>query len=126
MVEGRCNCGQIKVSIPAIPDQSAICFCSNCRRAGSCAGSILFPVDKPDVTIHDAGGNLKTYKDTDTKSGNTVTRKFCGICGCPVASFLGEEFPKVFVKAGLFEEFPVPGYKSFEHEKPGWLSIAES
>lgn len=58
---------------------------SNCRRAGSCAGSILFPVDKPDVTIHDAGGNLKTYKDTDTKSGNTVTRKFCGICGWYVA-----------------------------------------
>ncbi|CAN9230101.1 unnamed protein product [Alternaria alternata] len=123
MTEGRCNCGSIKVSIPALPEQSAICYCANCRRAGSCAGSIIYMFDKSEVTVNDPSNNLKNYKDSDTKSGNSITRQFCGNCGCPIASLVGDDSPKMFLKGGLFDKIPAPGFKSFEQEEPSWLKI---
>lgn len=53
----------------------------NCRRAGSSIGSIVYVFDKEDVTIDDSTSSLKSYKDSDTISGNTITRQFCGGCG---------------------------------------------
>jgi hypothetical protein len=44
-------------------------------------GSILYILDKPDVTIDDPSNNLKSYLDNDTKSGNQITRQFCSNCG---------------------------------------------
>jgi hypothetical protein len=123
MAEGHCNCGSIKVSIPALPEKSAICYCSNCRRAGSSIGSIVYILDKPDVTIIDPSDKLKSYHDDDTKSGNPITRQFCSNCGCPIASLLGDDSPKIVLKGGLFENIPVPGYKSFEQDEPSWMKI---
>jgi hypothetical protein len=98
MAEGRCNCGSIKVSISALPEQSAICYwyahqdivtlvrlthynSANCRRAGSSIGSIVYVFDKSEVKINDPEGSIKSYKDSDTKSGNSITRQFCATCG---------------------------------------------
>ncbi|KAF1941456.1 hypothetical protein EJ02DRAFT_434760 [Clathrospora elynae] len=127
MVEGRCNCGSIKVSIPALPEQSIICYCANCRRAGSSVGSIIYAFDKKDVTIKDPDTNLKSYKDSDTNSGNSITRQFCGNCGCPIVSLLGDESPKIILKAGLFEKLPPPAdNKSFEQNEPAWMKIVRN
>jgi len=38
-------------------------------------------MDKSEVTIEDAKGTLKEYRDGDTTSGNTIIRQFCGACG---------------------------------------------
>ncbi|CBX96543.1 hypothetical protein IAQ61_005590 [Plenodomus lingam] len=123
MATGRCNCGSINISIPAIPEQSAICYCANCRRAGSCAGSIIFIIDGKDVKIEDKKNSLKDYTDADTVSGNTITRRFCSNCGSPVMSVPGGDNPTVYLKGGLFDRLPPPTFKSFEQEEPDWLSI---
>lgn len=98
MAEGRCNCAGITVSIPEMPKESAICYwygykiynmihfdtnriSSNCRRAGSCVGSIIFVMAKDEVHITDPKEQLKTYEDHDTQTGHTVIRQFCGGCG---------------------------------------------
>lgn len=85
-------------------------------------GSIIYSPDKSEVTINDPDGNLKSYKDSDTKSGNTITRQFCSNCGCPIVSLVGS---KLFLKGGLFEQIPIPGHKSFAEEEPSWMSILE-
>jgi hypothetical protein len=54
---------------------------SNCRRAGSSVGSIVYILDKTEVEIEDGCGSLRSYKDSDTKSGGAITRQFCGNCG---------------------------------------------
>lgn len=54
---------------------------SNCRRAGSAPGSIVYMFDKSEVTIDDPKDMLKSYKDSDTNSGNTIIRQFCSNCG---------------------------------------------
>jgi hypothetical protein len=54
---------------------------SNCRRAGSSIGSLVYVSQKSDVQITDPRGNLKSYDDGDTTSGNHIIRQFCGNCG---------------------------------------------
>ncbi|KAH7384187.1 Mss4-like protein [Phaeosphaeria sp. MPI-PUGE-AT-0046c] len=122
MVEGRCNCGGVKVSMSELPKNSAICYCSNCRRAGSSVGSIVYVLNKPDVKIEDPNNYIKNYTDSDTTSGNSLTRQFCGNCGCPVASLIADE-SKIILKGGLFEQLATPSYKSFEQEEPSWMKI---
>ncbi|KAF1847011.1 uncharacterized protein K460DRAFT_363126 [Cucurbitaria berberidis CBS 394.84] len=126
MTQGRCNCSKIKVSIPSLPEQSAICYCSNCRRAGSSVGSIVYIFNKTDVTIDDPSSSLKSYKDCDTKSGNTITRQFCGNCGCPIMSLFAGETPQVILKGGIFEHIPAPAFKSFDHEEPTWMKVVKA
>jgi hypothetical protein len=123
MPEGRCNCASIKISIPEIPNESAICYCGNCRRAGSTPGSIVYFYDRDQVKIDDDKGALKTYTDSDTTSGNTIFRQFCGNCGCPVASLLAMDAPKIILKGGLFDHLPRPGVTSFPQNQPEWLDI---
>ncbi|KAF2126597.1 hypothetical protein P153DRAFT_378153 [Dothidotthia symphoricarpi CBS 119687] len=125
MVDGRCNCGGIKVSIAQLPEQSAICYCFNCRRTGSGVGSIVYILDKKDITVNDPNNLIKNYKDSDTKSGSTITRQFCGDCGCAIMSVLAGDSGKVALKGGLFEKIPMPGFKSFEEEEPAWLKYVK-
>lgn len=98
MAEGRCNCASITVSIPELPKESVICYwyathsshspftlltahSSNCRRAGSTPGSLIYVMNKSEVTFTDPKHNLKSYDDGDTKTGNHIIRQFCGKCG---------------------------------------------
>jgi hypothetical protein len=39
----------------------------------------------------------------------------------PIASLLSNDSSKMFLKGGLFEHIPAPGYKSFGEEEPKWL-----
>lgn len=55
-------------------------------------GSVIYPVNQSEVTINDAKGHLKSYEDSDTKSGNTITRKFCGNCGRCVIRVVLEKY----------------------------------
>ncbi|PSN59378.1 hypothetical protein BS50DRAFT_579976 [Corynespora cassiicola Philippines] len=121
--EGRCNCGAIKVTISELPAQSLICYCSNCRRAGSSAFSANYFVEKANVDVSDPKGALKSYDDNDTKSGNTIIREFCSICGSGIMTLPSRESPKAILKAGLFDEIPPPAMQVFDHEKPAWLKI---
>ncbi|KZM27295.1 uncharacterized protein EKO05_0005572 [Ascochyta rabiei] len=126
MPDGRCNCAGIKVSIAELPKESVICYCGNCRRAGSTPGSIVYMFDKSEVTINDPKSALKSYTDSDTTSGNTIIRQFCSNCGCPIASLLSEDSPKIILKGGLFDHIPRPGVTSFEQNQPKWLEIAKA
>ncbi|KAH3913019.1 hypothetical protein HBH56_110730 [Parastagonospora nodorum] len=123
MVEGRCNCASIKVTLPELPKESVICYCANCRRGGGTFGSIVFPMTKDDAKISDAKGTLKSYTDNDTTTGNTIIRQFCSDCGSPVASLTTDGKGTMYLKGGLFDQIPKATYKSFEQNEPSWVKI---
>ncbi|KAF2633099.1 hypothetical protein BU25DRAFT_358136 [Macroventuria anomochaeta] len=75
MPEGRCNYASLKVPITKMPKAG------KCRCAGSAPGLIVYMFDKSEVSINDSKGALKSYKDSDITSGNTIIRQFCSNCG---------------------------------------------
>ncbi|KAF2260134.1 hypothetical protein CC78DRAFT_536563, partial [Lojkania enalia] len=121
-IEGHCNCASIKITIPELPSHSSVCFCANCRRAGSGILSVNYLFDLSDVEVHDLKGTMRNYRDTNTKTGNTITRRFCGECGSPIMTLLPKG-TKIILKAGLFDQIPPPISEVFGHAKVPWVKI---
>ena len=64
-------------------------------------------------------GELTTYEDKDTLTGNPVLRQFCGTCGSPIFSVPADGKGMMIVKLGTLDD-PSPF-------KPGasvWTSTA--
>ncbi|KAL5377479.1 hypothetical protein DPSP01_009817 [Paraphaeosphaeria sporulosa] len=120
---GRCNCSSITVTLEQLPSNSALCYCSNCKRSGSGLCSIVYILDRSAVTVNDPKATLKTYQDNDTKSGKTIHRTFCSNCGSPIYSSTGPDAPKLILKGGIFDEYPEPNFENFPHERPKWLNL---
>ncbi|KAF2652211.1 hypothetical protein K491DRAFT_605348 [Lophiostoma macrostomum CBS 122681] len=121
--EGHCNCKSVTVKVPALKE-SIVCYCSNCRRAGASLCSLNYLLDSSEVDISDPNGTIRSYSDSNTRSGNTIIRKFCGTCGSPVATFTPDS-PKVFVKAGLFDYLAPPVMEVFEESKAPWAHVTK-
>ena len=123
MLEGGCNCGQVRYSIDAQPVAVAQCHCSNCRRQSGSAFSVNLVVPKDAVTT---SGELACYVDGDTQSGNPVNRLFCPRCGSPILSELTAN-PMVAVKAGTLDD-PAPfalGISLWNSTRLPWVEVVE-
>ncbi|KAJ7696474.1 DUF636 domain-containing protein [Mycena rosella] len=78
---GSCLCRKVRFTVLGDPFQYAVCHCINCKKfAGSAfMTNAFFSPDNLSVT---AGKDLvRQYHDSDTASGNTLTRSFCSECG---------------------------------------------
>ncbi|KAK1762333.1 glutathione-dependent formaldehyde-activating enzyme [Phialemonium atrogriseum] len=117
---GHCNCGKIVVSLNASPSEVMVCHCLNCRRAGGPC-SINYICDEKGVSIQDANGCLKDFKDHDTQSGNVITRSFCQGCGSPVCTCSPALPGKLVVKASLFTDIATAREEVFEERKISWV-----
>ena len=95
---GHCLCGDISYEFPNDPAMSGVCHCKNCQRQTGSAYSTLGGVAKSDFTFKT--GKTKVYKDSDTDSGDTVERHFCGDCGSPIYSWVPAFPENVFLKTG--------------------------
>lgn len=100
-IEGGCNCGAVRWRLASEPKMVAVCHCDNCRRQSGGAFSVnaIVPGDAMAVT-----GDLTTYEDRDTESGQPVLRQFCAACGSPIRS-LSAASPKIaIVKVGTADD----------------------
>ncbi|GAA5833999.1 hypothetical protein JCM11251_003589 [Rhodosporidiobolus azoricus] len=81
---GTCLCGKSKVEIRNYPTDAKShirCHCKDCALTSGSAFSTNILIKEVDVQF---GGPVKTF-DSKAASGNTVTRFFCGNCGCALA-----------------------------------------
>ncbi len=100
-IEGGCNCGAVRYRLSGDPITVAICHCANCRRQSGSAFSVNVIVAGDAMRL---SGDLATFEDHDTESGQPVLRQFCAVCGSPIRS-LSAASPKVaIVKAGTADE----------------------
>ena len=100
-VQGGCNCGAVRYRLTGDPLAVAVCHCTNCRRQSGSAFSVNVVVrgDAMQMT-----GDVATWEDLDTESGEPVLRQFCPTCGSPIRS-LSAASPKVaIVKAGTADD----------------------
>ncbi len=122
---GRCLCGEIQYAINGAPTMTGICHCLNCQRQGGSAFSTLAGVAKTDFKF--THGTPKLYSDSDTDSGNTVERYFCGNCGSPIYSAIPSQPDTLFLKTGTMDntaEFK-PMFHAWCDTKQDWVELAE-
>ncbi len=83
-VHGSCLCNAIQYTVTGNDRGPILCHCSNCQKVtgSTFANNLRFMKSK--LTFKSGEDKLKAHKDSNTKSGNTLSRYFCGECGSPI------------------------------------------
>ncbi|EME85964.1 uncharacterized protein MYCFIDRAFT_8906, partial [Pseudocercospora fijiensis CIRAD86] len=77
---GSCLCKAVNYTLNGVRLTRVICACDNCQRmSGSVFSSIRHYKDAT-LTLDSGADVIKKYEDSNTKSGNTTERWFCGNC----------------------------------------------
>lgn len=72
MIEGRCLCGAVRISIETLPKGASACHCSMCRRwTGAAFWGMIAPEHEVRVT-----GEVARYRSSDF-----AERTWCPACG---------------------------------------------
>ena len=119
---GGCLCGAIRYEIPETSLMEAICHCKNCQKQAGSAFSTLAGIKKSDFKLT---GEPKVYVDTDTDSGASVERFFCGACGSPIYSALPSQPNAIYLKTGTLDdtsEFK-PSIHVWASTRQNWVEI---
>ena len=99
-IEGGCNCGAVRYHLDGAPMAVAVCHCTNCRRQSGSAFSVNLVVRDDAMRI---SGDLTTWEDPGTESGQPVLRQFCATCGSPIRSLSAAALKVAIVKAGTLD-----------------------
>ncbi|KAF5353081.1 hypothetical protein D9758_008744 [Tetrapyrgos nigripes] len=78
--KGSCLCGENTFTIKGDPSIYVICHCVNCQKVTGSAfmSNGLFKEEDVDLT---GCKRFTVYADSANKSGRTVHRHFCSVCG---------------------------------------------
>ncbi len=122
---GQCLCGDIRYEFDGDPAMTGVCHCRNCQRQAGSAFSTLAGVPKSSFRF--TAGEPKLYRDSDTASGNTVERYFCGNCGSPIYSAIPDQPDMVFLKTGTLDDTSgfQPQFHVWCDTKQNWVSLDE-
>ncbi len=122
MIDARCSCGALALSLPGPSSLVVACHCIDCqRRTGAPFGlGAFYPTEA--VTI---SGTSNEYVRT-AASGGTVRSYFCPQCGSTVY-WKADNLPAMIgVAVGAIADpnFPAPIRSVFEQSKHIWVEIS--
>ncbi|MBR0845232.1 GFA family protein [Bradyrhizobium liaoningense] len=122
MIDARCSCGAVALSLPGPSSLVAACHCLECqRRTGAPFGvGAFYPVEV--VTV---SGTPKEYVRA-AASGSRVRFYFCRDCGSTVY-WKADNLPAMIaVAVGAIADpnYPAPVRSVFEQSKHAWVEIA--
>ena len=121
MIDARCSCGALALSLPGPTNLVAACHCLECqRRTGAPFGvGAFYPVEAVKIL-----GAPKEYVRAG-ESGGMVRSYFCPSCGSTVF-WKPDKFPAMIgVALGAIADpnFPAPIKSVFERSKHAWVAI---
>ncbi len=122
---GQCLCGSVKYKLTSELLMSGVCHCKNCQRQAGSAFSTIAGVASTGLSFTE--GEPKLYEDSDTASGGTVQRFFCGACGSPLYSRVPGNPDVVYLKTGTLDDTGdfVPQFQVWCDSKQNWVELAE-
>ena len=97
---GGCLCGEIRYVVDWSVERLAACYCDDCRRMTSAAGSVNARI--PASAFRLTKGQTKVFTKM-ADSGNALHRHFCGQCGSWIYNPMGGDPEHVILKAGTFD-----------------------
>lgn len=117
-LDGGCLCGAVRYTVDGDePMMTAICHCRDCQRQSGSGYSIIAGVAIED--FHQVG-ETRVYDTIGTDRGVPAHRRFCPICGSPIASVLADADDVVWIKAGTLDD---PSW--LEPELEAWRSSGQ-
>jgi hypothetical protein len=128
-ITGSCLCKRIQYTLTGTDKGPVLCHCSNCQKTTGSAFANNHRFTRAEINFS-AGSNVpKSYKDSNTISGNTLTRFFCGDCGSPIY-LTNEKFKGlVILYSGALDDNGVksvsPKGELFTHNRRGWFPGVE-
>lgn len=124
-ITGSCLCGDIRYELANPPAVAGVCHCKNCQRQAGSAFSTLAGVPREEFTL--LAGTPKLYADSDTTSGNTVERYFCGRCGSPIYSAVPGSPDTLYLKTGTLDDTAdfQPQFHVWCDSKQNWVTIPD-
>ena len=119
---GGCLCGKVRYEANADPLMTGVCHCKNCQKQAGTAFSTLAAFQKADLAF---SGELSVYEDSDTDTGNTVKRFFCGTCGSPLYSEISAQPEMAYLKTGTLDDTDdfVAMFHCWSSAKQGWVEL---
>jgi hypothetical protein len=124
-MDGRCMCGAIsyEVSIDE-PLAAGICHCTDCRRQSGAPYSIVVGVPSEAVTLT---GTTKVFDTFSDEREAHAHRHFCGDCGSPIMSVLGDDDDVWWIKAGTMDDpsWIEPELEVWTDSKLPWVDSIE-
>lgn len=96
MFTGRCECGRVRFSVPAVRETISVCHCSQCRRT---SGHLWASTHAPFASVRfDADEGLEWYV-----SSKSARRGFCRFCGSSLFYKMNDE-DGIGIAAGCLNE----------------------
>lgn len=118
-----CTCGQLSITVDGAPARISMCHCLECQRrtGGVLSNQARF---RRAQVMEIAGRATECTRSAD--SGNTLTFRFCPVCGSTVY-WEGTGFPGfVAIAIGTFADpdFPAPTLSIWEATRHRWVDLA--
>jgi hypothetical protein len=115
---GRCMCGAVAFVATGDPRFAIICQCRECQRNTGSGNAAQVAVDRKGFSYT---GSPTDYARSSA-SGNTVTKAFCAICGCPLWGMTTRMEDTVMIMAGALDDPSqiTPDYLVFSDKAQPW------
>lgn len=121
MIEGRCECGQVRFQAEGPVTDYSHCYCSQCRRLHGAAFATFAGVKKAGFQYTSGADVVKTYA-----SSHDHRRVFCSTCGSNILVALTGDPDMLYLAMGVVNGNPdLPEqYHIFTGSKAPWHEIS--
>ncbi len=117
-IDGACHCGRISYEADALPEDAAICHCTDCQTLSGSAFRTIVLTQKGSFKLR--SGEPKIYVKTG-ESGVKRQQAFCPECGSPIFSTTVDDGPKVHsIRVGTLRQ-----RDQFAPKAQGWFRSAQ-
>lgn len=121
---GKCLCRGIEYTVAQpLPDLD-VCHCKNCQRQ---SGAAFVPFVAIPISALQLSGSPKVFLDTDTESGKSVARHFCGDCGSPLYVVVERAPQTAYIAVGTLDNTHdlIPQCHGWTASKQDWVRIVD-
>lgn len=117
-LSGGCACGAVRYTSSADAKFAFHCQCRDCQFMTGSGHATQFAIDRGDIAFE---GEL-TWWDRKNAAGSTISKGFCGTCGCPVYGVTSRFPDNLMVMVGTLDDpsAVTPGRIFFAEEAQPW------
>ena len=124
MHSGRCQCGEIKISIMRDRLIAYVCHCIECQKQSASAFAVSIPLNILDISVT---GKLSSY-ERPAASGATTSCYFCSSCGTRIYHQSSNSPDNITLKGGTINDSKNlnPIAHLWTSRKHNWINIADN